>query len=78
MYITAKVPTSASGTVMLGMMVAQKLRRNRKITITTRPIDSISVNCTSSTEARMVWVRSSTVLTCTEGGIEAISFGSAA
>ena len=31
----AAVPSSASGTVTPGMMVAQALRRNRKITITT-------------------------------------------
>ena len=33
--MTAKVPTSESGTAMPGMMVAEGLRRNRKITITT-------------------------------------------
>ena len=49
---------SATGTVMDGMTVAQKFRRKKKITITTRPTDSIRVNCTSSTEARMVRVRS--------------------
>ena len=38
--------------------VAQKLRRNRKITITTSTIVSISVNSTSFTEAWMVVVRS--------------------
>ena len=46
-YITAKVQISATGTVIDGMMVAQTLRRNRKITITTRLIDSSRVNCTS-------------------------------
>ena len=35
-YITASVPTSDSGTDRLGMMVAGRLRRNRKITSTTR------------------------------------------
>ena len=55
--------------VTLGMMVAQALRRKRKITITTRPIDSTSVNSTSLTEARMVCVRSDTVVTCTSGGM---------
>ena len=52
------MPTSASGTVTLGMTVAQKLRRNRKITITTSAIVRISVNCTSWTDARIVVVRS--------------------
>ena len=50
-------------------MVAHMLRRNRKITITTSAIESTRVNFTSSTEARMVVVRSITTLTCTEGGI---------
>ena len=31
------VPTRESGTVMPGMIVAHRLRRNRKITITTKP-----------------------------------------
>ena len=43
-YIRAKVATSANGTVMLGMTVADRLRRNRKITMTTKTIVSISVN----------------------------------
>ena len=43
-YMSAKVPTRASGTVTPGITVAQKLRRNTKITITTSAIVSISVN----------------------------------
>ena len=35
MYMTPKVPTSESGTATLGMMVADTLRRNTNITITT-------------------------------------------
>ena len=42
------------------MTVAQKLRRKMKITITTSATVSSSVNCTSATDARMVWVRSET------------------
>ena len=42
------------------MIVAQTLRRNRKITITTSAMVSISVNSTSCTEALMVVVRSTT------------------
>ena len=61
-YMTANVPTSDSGTAMPGMMVAEALRRNRKMTITTSAVVSISSNSTSSTEARMVVVRS--VMTC--------------
>ena len=57
-YITPNVPTSDSGTATLGMIVAARLRRNRKMTMTTRPTVSISSNCTSSTEARIVVVRS--------------------
>ena len=40
------------------MIVAGMLRRNRKITSTTRPTASTSSNSTSLTEARMVVVRS--------------------
>ena len=39
-YIAANEPASAKGTVTLGMSVAQKLRRNRRITITTRQMVS--------------------------------------
>src|SRR3984885_12445273 len=73
--MTAKVQISATGTVMDGMIVAQKFRRNMKITITTRAIDSISVNCTSATEARMVCVRSTITTVLIEGGIDASSRG---
>ena len=67
-----------SGTTTLGMMVAAALRKNKKMTITTKATDSISSNCTSRTEARMVTVRS--VITCTssEGGKEAFSDGNKA
>ena len=63
---------------MLGMNVAQKLRRNSRITITTRPMVSASVNSTSRTEARMVTVRSSTVSTLMAGGMLAVRRGSCA
>src|SRR5260370_898162 len=53
-YIAAKEPSSANGIVMLGMIVAQTLRKNRRMTMTTRPMVSASVNSTSRTEARMV------------------------
>ncbi len=43
---------------MLGMAVAQKLRRNTNITVTTRIMVRSSVNCTSPTDARIVVVRS--------------------
>jgi len=64
------------GTATLGITVAAKFRRNRKITITTSPMVSISSNCTSSTDARMVTVRSVSVVISTAGGSEALSCGS--
>src|SRR5271165_6956774 len=70
-YIIATVPSSAKGTVTPGMMVAQALRRNRKITNTTSTMVMPSVISTSSTEALMVVVRSATVSTLIEGGMEA-------
>ena len=59
-----------------GIKVAQTLRRNRKITRTTNPMLSSSVNCTSLTEARMVWMRSDRTDTLMVGGIDASSCGS--
>ena len=58
------------------MIVAQTLRRNTKITATTSPIESSSVNSTSSTEARIVCVRSDTSSTFTSGGMLFTSRGS--
>ena len=73
MYIAANEPSSASGTVMLGMNVAQKLRRNSSTTSTTSAMVSTSVNSTSCTEARMVTVRSSMVSTFIAAGMLAVS-----
>ena len=56
--MTPNVPTSDSGTATLGMTVAEKLRRNTKITNTTSPMVIINSIWTSSTEARIVTVRS--------------------
>ena len=58
------------------MMVAHKLRRKTKITITTSAMVSSRVNCTSSTAARMVWVRSLMISILIAGGIAATSRGS--
>ena len=66
--MTPKVPMMDSGTATEGMMVAARLRRKRKITMTTRAMVSISSNSTSRTEARMVVVRSVSTFTCTEAG----------
>src|SRR5215469_151870 len=75
MYITAKVPISESGTATLGMMVADRLCRKRKITITTRPTVSINSNSTSFTEAWMLVVMSVMVVTVIDAGRLASSCG---
>ncbi len=54
----AKVPTTAMGSASEGMIVADSVRRNRKITRTTRTAARSSVICTSSTDARIDWLRS--------------------
>ena len=77
-YITPNVPTSDSGTDRLGMMVPGSVRRNTKITITTRTTASASSNSTSETEARMVTVRSLIALTSTAAGSPAMICGSSA
>ena len=64
-----------SGTAMLGMIVAQALRKNRKITITTSATVNNSVNSISLTDARIVVVRSNVGVNVTDGGIEARSSG---
>ena len=74
-YITPNVPTSDSGTATLGMIVAARLRRNRKMTITTSAMVSTSVNCTSATDARIVCVRSVRTVTFTDAGSETCSCG---
>ena len=74
-YIKPNAPTSDSGTAMLGMTVAAKFRRNRNITITTSAMVSMSSNCTSATDARMVEVRSVKMDTSTDEGSEALSCG---
>ncbi len=75
-YITASVPTSDSGTDRLGMIVAGRLRRNRKITTTTSATASASSNSTSETEARIVMVRSVSTATSTADGSVACNCGS--
>ena len=75
-YITPNVPTSESGTATLGMNVAGRLRRNRKITITTSATASRSSNCTSATDPRIVTVRSVSSVTSIAEGSDACSDGS--
>ena len=77
-YITAKVPTSESGTDRLGIRVADGLRRNTKITATTRTTARPSSNSTSATEARIVVVRSVSTATSTAGGNAARNCGNSA
>ena len=76
--MTPKVPTKDSGTATLGITVALALRKNMKITITTSATASKSSNSVSSTEARMVVVRSAITCTSIEAGSVARSLGSSA
>ncbi len=75
-YMAPRVPTSESGTDRLGIRVARALRRNTKITITTRMMASVSSNSTSCTEARMVTVRSVRTVTSIAAGSDACNCGS--
>ena len=77
-YITANVPTSETGTATAGMSVARPLRRKTNTTRMTRPTEIISVLSTSLTEARMVVVRSRTMVVSMPSGIEALIIGSCA
>ena len=51
------------------MIVADTLRRNRKITRMTRTIVPIRVNCTSCTDSRIDWVRSKKTSSLIDCGI---------
>ena len=51
--MTANVPMSDIGTARLGITVAEKLRKKRKITKTTRLMVRYKVNLTSLIESRM-------------------------
>ena len=74
-YITPKVPTSERGTATPGMIVAGTFRRNRNTTITTSATEIMSSICTSSTEARIVMVRSVRGMTSIEAGRLACNCG---
>src|SRR5882672_875093 len=73
--MTPKVPTIDKGTEILGIAVAQALRRKRKMTITTSATVSMSVNSISWTEARIVMVRSEVISRVAAGGIVARNSG---
>ena len=77
-YITANVPISEAGTATVGMSVARQLRRNTKTTRITSMTDRISVRSTSLTDARMVVVRSRTMVVLMPCGIDASIDGNAA
>ena len=61
------------GSTIDGMKVAVAVRRKTKITPTTRRPAISSVNCTSNSERRMDWLRSSFRSTSIDGGNWAIS-----
>jgi hypothetical protein len=77
-YIAASVPTRETGTATLGMRVARGFLRNRKTTTMTRAMEITSERSTSATEARMVVVRSRTMVVSMPLGIEASTDGSCA
>ncbi len=52
-YISAQAPTSDTGMVTMGMMLARRLRRKKKITSTTRTMASMMVWNTESMERSM-------------------------
>ena len=70
-----KVPSSDTGTAMLGMSVERALRRNKKTTRMTSDREISRVISTSRTDARIVVVALSTTESFTVGGIEARSKG---
>src|SRR3954462_782005 len=57
-YITAQVAIREIGTASAGMMVAEIVRRNRKMTSTTRLMAIRRVSCTSWTDSRTEMERS--------------------
>ena len=76
MYITAKVPMRDTGTATLGMSVARGLRKKMKTTRTTSTTEPMRVRSTVATEARMVVVRSRTIVVVMPWGNTASRKGS--
>ncbi len=74
-YIAPNEPTRDKGTATLGIVVAGRFRRKRKITSTTSTTASISSYCTSATDSRMVIVRSVSIDTFMAGGKELCNCG---
>src|SRR4030081_2753866 len=75
-YMTANVPTIDMGRARLGIAVADRFRKKRKITRITRTNARNKVNFTSSTEERIETERSYRVSMDTDGGITARKLGS--
>ena len=67
-YMAANVPIMESGRARLGITVAERLRRKRKITRITRAIVSSRVNFTSETDALIDSERSKRVFNWTDAG----------
>src|ERR1035438_8829874 len=67
--MAANVPMIDKGTTAPGITVAETLRRNRKMTITTRHTVSTRVNSTSRMDLRMDCEASNATFKCTVGGI---------
>jgi hypothetical protein len=68
MYIAVKVATMEPGSARLGIIVAEMLRRNRKMTRMTRATVNSSVNLTSRTESRIGPARSLRTSSMIEAG----------
>ena len=77
-YMMAQVPSSETGTATPGISVARPLRRKIKTTMMTRTMEIINVHSTSSTEARMVVVRSRTMVISMPAGMDALIESSSA
>src|SRR3954467_2082014 len=75
--MTAKEPINDTGTTTAGISVARTFRKNRNTTKITSMIEISRVRSTSYTDARMVVVRSSTVISVIAAGIDAFRAGKA-
>src|SRR5450830_834826 len=78
MYMTAKVPTKETGTVIAGMAVARPFRKNKNTTIITNAMEITKERSTSRNDARMVGVRSMTTSILIAAGIDAFRLGNKA
>ena len=68
-HMMPKVATKESGNATPAMMVARMVRRKMSTTVITSATLSMSVNCTSRTEARMLAVASCTTVSVAPTGI---------